>query len=143
MLISGLSVICAIVVMNINHHSDSEGVPQWVKVIFLQTVATCLCLKNDYFITDPKLILTYPTDEDSNNISLETKEKPKSEVAELKKFLEEKAEEKERRERNKEEWQFLAIVIDRMLFCVFGAVVLFFLFAIFIQLLAVPRPPGY
>ena len=132
-------MICAIIVMNINHHDNSKGVPSWAKKFFLQKVAGCLCIRQEQFLTEPQQL---STEGDNNNFLLETKQKPKSEVAELRDFLERRAEEKEALERNEEEWQFLAIVIDRMLFCIFGATVVLFLLAIFIQLLAMPRPDG-
>ena len=142
MFISGISVICTVIVMNINHHNNNKGVPQWARKMFLQNVASCLCMKHEHFLSDPQQILIQVAKGDNNNIQLKTEQKPNSEIAELRELLERRAEEKEKLERNEEEWQFLAIVIDRMLFCIFSGLVFIFLIAVFSQLLIMPRPEG-
>lgn len=143
MLLSGVSVLCTIVVMNINHHGAQTGVPRWAKRFFLQKVAACLCIRHDQFMDDDDE--SESTDKKTElgavNQKLDSgKETPSGEVGKLRRLLKELSEAKEKRRENEEEWQFLAIVIDRILFCIFGIAIVLFLIFIFINLLVTPRP---
>ncbi len=71
MLLSGLSVLCTIVVMNINHHGAHIGVPHWAKVFFLQKVAACLCIRHQQFMDDESTSVDKSEEDGANNYQAE------------------------------------------------------------------------